>query len=86
MESTGIDSVWEMIESYENSTKINGFFDSHREKQSVEWMHESLKSRILRDFYNSAKVKAQLEELEAKVRANKISPKNAANSILNKKD
>ncbi|MDX1446907.1 methylmalonyl Co-A mutase-associated GTPase MeaB, partial [Lishizhenia sp.] len=41
--NTNIDKVWQTIISFENQTKINGWFKQKRQSQDKYWMNESLK-------------------------------------------
>lgn len=61
MENTDIDTVWEMIERFERHTKLNGSFDSKRQHQDLNWMHETLKDLLLQGLWQNEKVRAYIE-------------------------
>jgi LAO/AO transport system kinase len=43
----GLKEVWEKIESFVNSTKVNGWFDKNRREQQVFWLERMVQIEIL---------------------------------------
>ncbi len=78
----GIPELWETIEEYCRLTKDNGYFYENRKKQAIYWMHETIKDRLERGFYEHPEVKKILNEVEDKVTKGQMSPFSAAEKLL----
>lgn len=83
LKNENIDEVWQIIESYINKVKINGYFDKNREDQSVYWMHETIENKIKSQFYHSHKIENKLNEFITLLKDKKISSFSAANQLVN---
>lgn len=75
---TGIQEIWELIESYIALTKSNAYFDTKRREQNQYWMMETLNENILMHFYNSTSIKEQILINKKAVQNNELSPFAAA--------
>jgi LAO/AO transport system kinase len=84
LEKTGLDSIWSTIESYKNTTVLNGYFDKKRQLQTEFWMNESIKEQLLSNFYQNNTVSTYLNSIKADLHSGKISPFKAANDCLKK--
>jgi len=73
-ENTGITEISHMLQEFEKHVKSNGFFESNRALQNVNWMHSHLKNKLISDFYSAEGRKDKLKEIEEKVMAGEISP------------
>lgn len=82
IKNTGIEDIWEKIESYREHTQENGFFSEKRREQSVFWLHESIKDTLNSHFYNHHIIKDLVKELESKVKDSEINSFDAANDLL----
>jgi LAO/AO transport system kinase len=80
---TGIKEIWEQIEKYMQLTKENGYFKSKRNQQATYWMHETIREKLKRDFYENQEIKIKIAELENEVLNDKISSFAAAGELLN---
>ena len=78
----GIPELWDMIKEYEKQMKLSGFFLKNRSEQEQFSFYETLKNRILNQFYENEKVKELMPQLEADIRAGKISSFAAAEMLL----
>lgn len=76
---TGINEVWETISSYENQTKLNGFFTKNRQQQKLNWFHKTLKNKVITEYYSSNAT--QIKQTEKDILNGKVSPFDAANSL-----
>lgn len=56
-----IDRVWKTILSFDNHVITNGWKDQNRKNQNRKWLTESLNQMILTKFYDSEKMKSELE-------------------------
>jgi LAO/AO transport system kinase len=84
LEKTGLDAIWSTIESYKNTTVLNGYFDKKRQLQTEFWMNESIKEQLLNNFYHNTTVSSYLNKIKADLHSGKISPFKAANECLKK--
>jgi len=71
--NNNIDKVWEVIQSFDNHTKLNGSFDGNRKSQDKFWLKETLEETILRGFYQNEELMQRLKAAENNVREGKES-------------
>ncbi|MFP5471764.1 MAG: methylmalonyl Co-A mutase-associated GTPase MeaB [Bacteroidia bacterium] len=84
IEKTGLDTIWQTIESYKNTTVLNGYFDRKRQLQTEYWMNESIKEQLLKNFHKNKAVNTYLENIKKDLHSGKISPFKAAEECLKK--
>jgi LAO/AO transport system kinase len=73
-----------VIEEFEHQTKENGWFKHHRKLQDIYWLGETLKEKILNDFYSNEQMKNLLQEKENEVLNGEISSFQAADELYEK--
>ncbi|HPD64044.1 MAG TPA: methylmalonyl Co-A mutase-associated GTPase MeaB [Bacteroidia bacterium] len=78
----GIELVWEKISEYFSFITGNGYFDKNREQQASFWFLETLNDEIKKMLYSSPEMKKIIQEYHKKVSVNKISPFEAAQTVL----
>jgi LAO/AO transport system kinase len=78
----GINEVWNTIENYINSTKLNHYFEIKRQEQNQYWMMETINEQLKSNFYNNPEIVKLLEENKLAVASNKKSPFLAALELL----
>ena len=61
LHNEGIDETWKLIEDYKTHTKNNGFFKKNRKSQNKFWLMQTIEDRLKSDFFNSPKIKKELE-------------------------
>jgi LAO/AO transport system kinase len=79
---SGIHEIWEQIESYKQLTIQNGYFNFKRNQQATYWMHETIREKLYRDFYDNQEIKSKIQELEKQVLEDKKSSFVAAGELL----
>lgn len=79
---TGIDDIWKEILDYVNTTRLNGFFDNRRNRQSKYWMYETINEALRAQFYSSTAMAEKIRLAEQEVVANRISSFAAAKRLL----
>jgi LAO/AO transport system kinase len=79
----GIEKCWEIIKDFENKTKSNVFFESKRNEQQKYWMNETLKERILNDFFQNKSVQQLINKTEKELIKGKLTSFQAAEYIYN---
>lgn len=84
LENTNIDTIWKEIQSFQNHTKVNGWFDKKRKSQDLRWFNESLKEIILHHYLDQKGAKASVQEFEQKIIDQEITPFEAAEILFKK--
>ena len=82
IENSGIENVWEIIESFRNLTISNGSFEASRKQQAKFWLEHTINSSLQTLFYNDKNVRDKLTIIENKVISGEISPFKAARELL----
>lgn len=80
-QNENIDKVWQVIESFVNQTKINGWFETHRKLQDKYWLAETLKEMILNDFFGDDSLVDELKKAEGKVFSGELTSFHAAELV-----
>jgi LAO/AO transport system kinase len=80
----GIETVWNFIEDFTETTKSNGFFDLQRKQQFRQVLTETIDQALKRDFYGRKDIALALAYYEREVLAGNLSPYTAAAALLKK--
>ncbi len=78
----GIETVWNVIENYQEFTNKNNFFTENRNKQSKFRMIETINEELRNSFYNDELIKDTMTEIQKKVTSGEISPYFASKILL----
>ena len=81
-EKKGIQSIWETIEKHNNLMFSKGYFESKRQQQNIEWMHDTIRDALERSFYQKENIKNSLKDIESKVAHQQMAATNAAKHLL----
>ena len=71
-----------MIEDYIKATSTNSFFETNRNNQNKFWLLQTIEERLKSNFYNSSKIKSELQKQIDLVEAGKTTPFVAAEYLL----
>lgn len=82
LDGTGIDKIWELIESFREKTAVSGALQTRRQAQLQAWLHTIIEEQLKRAFYEDTAVQAALPELETAVRLGNLPPTAAALKLL----
>jgi LAO/AO transport system kinase len=82
LKQEGISEVWDMITTYEAETKHNTYFEANRNNQNKFWLLQTIEERLKYNFYNSTKIKAELQTQIDMVEAGETTPFAAAEYLL----
>ena len=74
--------IWDMVYSYMDFVKKNGYFDYRRNEQSKYWMYESINEQLQQSFYQNPKIEALLAQKEAQVLNGNLTSFIAAKNLL----
>ncbi|MGD6815607.1 methylmalonyl Co-A mutase-associated GTPase MeaB [Metabacillus sp. 84] len=80
LKETGIQEIWNSIQTFRTETKASGIFGSRRRAQRKDWLHESIKSELLQAFYQDSAVSMLLPGAEQDT----MEEKAAVSSIVHK--
>ena len=78
----GIGEIWSTVEKYCTLTQKNAYFEEQRRLQAIHWLHDTLRERLLHEFYKHPDVRALLPEVEESVRVGLRSTPGAAQELL----
>ena len=78
----GIKEVWDMIYSYIDFVKQNGYFNRKRNEQARYWMLETINDKLKSHFFNNPEIAEMLADKENLVLNSQQSPFTAAGEIL----
>ncbi len=67
LEKKNLEEIWAAVKSFELLTKNNGWWEEQRKRQDMFWLEETLKDKILADFFTDEKMLALLKDYKGKV-------------------
>lgn len=81
LEKKGIDKLWKMINTFFEKVGTDAIA-LNRNKQNLQWMHDTLKENLYNDFYFNANMTQLINNMEDRVFTAKTAPINAAFELL----
>jgi LAO/AO transport system kinase len=81
-QGTGIDEVWATVEKLVAHLREGDTLERLRSEQSVAWMWDEIRERLVESFRHDPRVAAHWPEAEAAVRSGHLSPTSAARGLL----
>jgi LAO/AO transport system kinase len=78
-----VENLWATINEFVEKKIDDGTFQSQRNLQQIDWMHEILKRKIVSNFYEKSKNIATINELEGSINSKLISVYDAVNQLIN---
>jgi len=83
LENHGVEKIWNIITDFKKMTTENRHFDLKRNEQQKFWMNESLKERVLNDFYSNTIYIKNKKEIESQLDKGEITSFQAAELLYN---
>ena len=80
----GLTAFWEQVEQFCDRRRGSGEFAARRREQSLAWMWEIIRARLLGDFRVHDAVRGALPQAELDVTAGRIAPSAAARGLLDR--
>ena len=68
LDKTGLDTIWELIEKYNNQMQANSYFMGNRKKQNNYWFHHIIKHELGNKKYQQLKANNNLTDLEQDIK------------------
>ena len=81
-EGTGIGEVWAAVHEHVQAARTSGALAERRADQAREWMWAEVTETLVDRLQADARVRAEVDRLEADVRAGRMSPAAAARRLL----
>jgi LAO/AO transport system kinase len=82
LERKGLSEIWGHIHAYQEKTRDSGYFQSNRQQQQLQWMHDTIEEALRMHFRKSPGIKAQLKAIEEKVANGSLSSGAGAQHLL----
>lgn len=83
-EHKGIGEVYDMIDQYRRHTAANGFFETRRNRQSKQWLHQTIHDLLVERFYSDPGIRQEIGKIEQQLRENTLNPYQAAVDLFKK--
>jgi LAO/AO transport system kinase len=78
----GLEAFWALVQQFHAQRRASGEFDARRKAQSLAWMWDIVKARLLADFRANAAVRCALAQTLRDVGEARLAPSAAARSLL----
>lgn len=82
LENTGLDEVWNLMESYFRQIQSNGWYDENRKRQAIKVLHSHLQTLLFQQFLETEKAKNLIALKEQAVLKGEISAYQASEEIF----
>lgn len=82
LEKKGIKTIWDTIESHHDLMWKKGNFYKKRMEQNINWMHETIRHTLERNFYQDQNIRSRLPEMERMVAYQELAALKAARQLL----
>ncbi|WP_299550361.1 methylmalonyl Co-A mutase-associated GTPase MeaB [Seonamhaeicola sp.] len=82
VENKGIDTIWDIISDYVDTTTKNNYFRAKRNEQNKYWLVQTIEAQLKSDFFNQPKIKKELKKQLELIENNETTPFAAADYLL----
>ncbi|WP_111671974.1 methylmalonyl Co-A mutase-associated GTPase MeaB [Algoriphagus litoralis] len=79
---SGLREIWQRIENYESQMKGNGFWESNRAAQRLNWLDDQIQFLLGQAFLKDSLVQKMLLDRRAKVQKGELNPSKLAKTLL----
>ena len=83
-ENKGVKEIYDMIDKYKRHTIANHFFETKRNQQTKQWLHQTINDTLIERFYANPMVKEEILKIEKQLEQNLINPYQAAMDLFKK--
>ena len=84
LEGEGVQKMVETLDSFFNHQRLKGYDLERRKKQDLFWFHETIRSRLLSQFYQNDEKQKEITQMVAAIEAGRISSFKAADALFEK--
>ena len=78
----GISDIWKVIQSYQEKTQANGYFQEKRRQQNLHWMHQLVQNYLEQEFYQHPELARWRPAIEKKVKDGTITTQQGADELI----
>jgi LAO/AO transport system kinase len=78
----GIETIWHVIQAFEENTKASGAFETRRKEQLREGLHTVIETQLIDFFFRHPTIQAALPEIEQAVMAGDLPATTGAQQLL----
>jgi len=78
----GLPEVWELVRKYENQMNRNGFWESNRAAQRLNWLDDQIQFLLGQAFLKDSVIQKMLESRKPKVQKGELNPSKLAKSLI----
>ena len=82
LQNQGLDLIWETLQEFEKADGAENSIGTLRKGQNLKWMHDYVRNRITKDFYDNPRIVDALPGLEKEIEEDVISPLQAGRRLL----
>ncbi len=82
LQNEGVTQIWELIQDFLKHTKSKHYFDTNRKTQNKFWLLQTIEDRLKSGFFNTPKIKKELEIQLKLIEEDKTTPFAAAEYLL----
>ena len=84
LEGESVQKMVETLDSFFNHQRLKGYDLERRKKQDLFWFHETIRSRLLSQFYQNDEKQKEITQMVAAIEAGRISSFKAADVLFEK--
>lgn len=78
----GLDSAWDLIAQYQDQMKRNGFWETNRAAQRLNWLDDQIQFLLGQAFLKDSVVQKMLMDRRSKVQKGELNPSKFAKSLV----
>ncbi|MFN3997184.1 methylmalonyl Co-A mutase-associated GTPase MeaB [Algoriphagus sp.] len=81
-ESEGLEEVWNLVQKYLDQMKGNGFWETNRAAQRLNWLDDQIQFLLGQAFLKDPIIQKMLEDRKPKVQKGELNPSKLAKSLI----
>ncbi|MFF5995461.1 methylmalonyl Co-A mutase-associated GTPase MeaB [Lysinibacillus sp. KU-BSD001] len=85
MEKTGLEDVWNMLLTFEETVKKSNYWTVRRHEQTRDWFHTMITDHLIDSFYQNPSRKVQVRELEDAILNGRLTVTQGVNQLFDEK-
>jgi LAO/AO transport system kinase len=82
IEKTGLEEVWNTVQSFKTMMKTSGFWKIRRQSQTKDWFHSMINDHLIDTFFAEPGRKEEVEKLENELLSGTITVTGAVNRLF----
>ncbi len=82
LNETNLDSVWDTIQAFQESTKKSGVFFQRRTEQTLDWLYSMIDDKLKQNFYTHPQIIQNKTAIETMVKNGELTPSLAVEKMF----